>query len=180
VKCTLSLCRSSLISGKLKITRFAWNFHRSDEATNYVTSYRYDTTRTEEKDPTVLELFDQALDVREYPDDATEISEHPFRGLINAARTSAELHNNLICVSFRVPPRDDRESESELKALRSTGVAFHFPFVVAKSYTINHNYDLMIDGAAEKLASWFRGNLGQLEQYECEADASSEATSRRI
>lgn len=80
---------------KLSVARFAWNFHGSHEATNHVTSYRYDTTRTERKDPSVLELWEQTLHLREYPHDATDITEHPFYSLVTAVRTPAELHNNL-------------------------------------------------------------------------------------
>jgi hypothetical protein len=174
VKCTLNGFDSPLTCNKLSIPRFVWNFHRPHEATNFITSYSYDTTKVDAKDPPVSDLFFEALGVREYPNDAREINEHPFRGLVNSARASPELHNNQICISIRVPARDNRETKSELDALKAMGVASHFPFIVPKRNTegntrpivANTDHETMLEAAAGKLAMWFSGGSENMDETE--------------
>jgi hypothetical protein len=144
-----------------------WNFHRADEATNHITSYSYDPTRTDKKDLSTSQLFFQALHVREYPDDEQEVIDYPFHGLVNSARTSDEFHNNQICISFRDPARDESEIQSELETLSNMGF-IHFPFIVpqndnelktggnTRSNTASIAHETMLQAAANQLAIQFR------------------------
>jgi hypothetical protein len=172
VKCTLNDFDGQFLCNKLSTTRFVWNFHKVNESTNYITSYRYDTTKAEPEDPPVSELFFRALKVQEYPDDAQEIIVHPFYGLITSARTSDEFHNNQICISFRVPARDDRETESEEDALKTMGVAHHYAFIVptnnfkarSRPKTVNTDHKIMLEAAADKLATWLSEGSEDLDE----------------
>ncbi|KAG9189950.1 hypothetical protein G6011_06818 [Alternaria panax] len=146
---------------------FVWNSHKGDEATSHITSYSYDPTRTDAKDSSVSELFFQALRAREYPDDGQEVIDYPFPGLVNSAQTSDEFHDNQICISVRVPARDERETDSELNVLGNTGFTSHFPFIVPPSDnelkiegntrldTASTTRETMLQEAAEQLATQF-------------------------
>lgn len=161
MKCTLNEVDSSFFCNKLSFTRFVWNFRKADEATNYITSYNYDPTKPGAKDPSVSELFFQALQVQEYPDEAQEIIEHPFPGLVNSALVSEKFHNSRICISFRVPAMDDSEIESESTALQIMD-ASHFPFIVPEGETrhntgrnaANVDHEIMLNAAAKEVAMW--------------------------
>ncbi|KAJ5052525.1 hypothetical protein PSV09DRAFT_2263312 [Bipolaris maydis] len=139
--------------------RFIWNFHGPYEPTNYITSYNYNPIESEKKDPSVSDLFFQGLWVREYPDHGHKIIEYPLHGLFTSAEASSEFHNSHICISFRVPARDDHEIESEHDALKRPDVAFHFPFIVPRHDTTSNKTDdatneIMLEAAAQKLADW--------------------------
>lgn len=167
VNCRLTDIKSFYLCTKLSITRFVWNSHKGDEATSHITSYSYDPTRTDAKDSSVSELFFQALRAREYPDDGQEVIDYPFPGLVNSAQTSDEFHDNQICISVRVPARDERETDSELNVLGNTGFTSHFPFIVPPSDnelkiegdtrldTASTTRETMLQEAAEQLATQF-------------------------
>lgn len=190
MKCTLNGFDSPLTCNKLSIPRFVWNFHRPHEATNFITSYSYDTTKVDAKDPPVSELFFEALRVQEYPNNAQDINEHPFHGLVISAKASPELHNNHICISIRVPARDNREKESESDALKAMGVAPHFPFIVPKRNTegntrpntANTDHETMLEAAAEKLAMWFKVGSEDIDKTETvvESDNPEEGNTQNI
>ncbi|KAH8622859.1 hypothetical protein IG631_22608 [Alternaria alternata] len=140
---------------------------KADEATNHITSYSYDPTRTDKKDLSTSQLFFQALHVREYPDDEQEVIDYPFHGLVNSARTSDEFHNNQICISFRDAARDESEIKSELETLSNMGF-IHFPFIVhqndnelkiegnTRSNTVSIAHETMLQAAANQLAIQFK------------------------
>ncbi|KAL6156135.1 hypothetical protein ACJQWK_09872 [Exserohilum turcicum] len=164
---------------------FIWNSCTTHESTNYITSYDYDPTRPKKKDPSVSELFFQALWAQECPDYAQETLDHPFHDLVVDARTSKKFHNSKICVSFRVPARNDREAKKELDALKNMKVDFHFPFILSRSdaerssiYNITSANETMLEAAAWKLAEWLSEGSGRIIQAETIAEINSPGSQR--
>lgn len=101
------------------------------------------------------------------------------------ARTSKKFHNSKICVSFRVPARNDREAKKELDALKNMKVDFHFPFILSRSdaerssiYNITSANETMLEAAAWKLAEWLSEGSGRIIQAETIAEINSPGSQR--
>jgi hypothetical protein len=137
---------------ELSTARFIWKPHKTDEATEHITTQNQDMTNPGDGSALMRDALFASLDVPH--------SEHAFHGLVNHIRvSSALLHNGRICVSIRSPAKDRLEQLAEhsvIEDLRVSGIG-HFAFVVDASGPHSSLALAALDSAAKALG----GCLGE-------------------
>ncbi|OWY52198.1 hypothetical protein AALT_g11822 [Alternaria alternata] len=131
---------------------YIWNFYYSDQSPNHV--------ETKDPDETLEESFFRAGNVEEYPQcDGQDgpNTRSPLHGLIEAAETNRQHHNESCYVSIRECARDEHELEKENKDLKSFGP--HFAFVIQGSQKFNiHTHEEMLKATAVELVEWLKSD----------------------
>lgn len=148
MKRKLTVLSTHWVNHQLSLIRYIWNFCYSDQSPNHV--------ETKNPDETLEESFFRAGNVEEYPQcDGQDgpNTRSPLHGLIEAAETNRQHHNESCYVSIRECARDEHELEKENKDLKSFGP--HFAFVIQGSQKFNiHTHEEMLKATAIKLVKW--------------------------
>ena len=91
------------------IASFIWKPRKAYEATEHITTYDFDATRSKGSVQLGFDALSAAVYSQEDP-----YTEHPFHGLVNEAKVSTGLcHSGNICLSIRSPAVDSREQALE-------------------------------------------------------------------
>lgn len=144
---------------ELKLARFIWKPRKTDEPSDHITTHNYDLTNPETVGTSTLDALLSSLCVQEDP-----YPEHPFHGLVNAAKASSGLlHNGDIYVSIRSPAKDNREEFSEHETMNNMRDISHFAFVVDTANPNSFPTQKAIEPAVEALARWLEYSSEQAD-----------------
>ncbi|OAL42661.1 hypothetical protein IQ07DRAFT_686224 [Pyrenochaeta sp. DS3sAY3a] len=138
---------------------FIWKPRKTDEPSDHITTHNYDITNPASVGTSTLDALLSSLCVQEDP-----YPEHPFHGLVNAAKASSDLlHNGDIYVSIRSPAKDDREEFSEHETMNNMRDISHFAFVVDNADPNSFPTQKAIEPAVEALARWLEYSSEQAD-----------------
>jgi hypothetical protein len=152
--------QSHFVGPVLKLARFIWKPRKADEAADHIATYNYNKTDSFHSDVSMLGALLSSLYVQDDPH-----TEHPFHGLITAAKVSSELHNGRVYMSIRSPARGRIEEVSEQKTMEDMSSISHFPFVVDAAYPKDYLALPSLGLAAETLGDWLEETVGQAEEF---------------
>jgi hypothetical protein len=148
VKRKLTVLSTHWVNHQLSLIRYIWNFCYSDQSPNHV--------ETKNPDETLEESFFRAGNVEEYPQCGPN-TRFPLHGLIEAAKTNRQHHNESCYVSIRECAKDEHELENENEDLKS--LSPHFAFVIQGSQKFNfHTHEDMLKATAVELVKWLKSD----------------------
>ena len=101
---------------KLSFARFIWKPHKADQESKHITMNSNKLKKENCRGNPALEAFWSSFYIEEETD-----AEHPFYGLINAARTS-QGRKGQIYISIRTPADNLEEARSEMETMKGSEV----------------------------------------------------------